>query len=225
MITQEELKELFDYREDGNLIWKTNDHKQKTGDVVGFLGNDIIKIKLYKKMYSLHTLIYIYHNGYIAFGAPLYHINGNKLDNRIENITSEYTKKSFIITQQLLQDKFSYIDGKLFWKHRGRRININTRAGSVNREGYRCIGIGYRHYQEHRIIYIYHYGDIPDGMVIDHIDKNITNNKIENLRLVTNQENNFNRSAKGYTWHKTRKRWYARIGLNNKVIHLGCFVL
>ena len=41
----------------------------------------------------------------------------------------------------------------------------------------------------HRIVWELFNGEIPDGMIIDHIDQNPLNNKIENLRCVTNQIN------------------------------------
>lgn len=45
----------------------------------------------------------------------------------------------------------------------------------------------------HRIIWSLHFGEIPDGFVIDHIDMNKSNNKISNLRAVTPAINSRNR--------------------------------
>ena len=47
----------------------------------------------------------------------------------------------------------------------------------------------------HRLIYSAHYGEIPEGMLIDHIDNNTFNNDISNLRLATRSENNHNRKV------------------------------
>lgn len=41
----------------------------------------------------------------------------------------------------------------------------------------------------HRIIWVLHFGSIPDGMVIDHIDGNKLNNRLENLRAVSQAMN------------------------------------
>lgn len=65
---------------------------------------------------------------------------------------------------------------------------------------------------------------------VDHIDHNRKNNRVENLRWVTNSENNQNRSMnkKGnVSGHKgvsaCRGKWCARIKLNSKEIRLGTF--
>ena len=60
--------------------------------------------------------------------------------------------------------------------------------------------------------------------MIDHINGDKSNNSIENLRVVTNQENQFNQKrAKGYAWCKHAKKWKACIKLNGKNKHLGLF--
>jgi hypothetical protein len=60
---------------------------------------------------------------------------------------------------------------------------------------------------------------------IDHKNHDTKDNTDENLRVVTTQQNHFNRSGvKGYSWDKKNKKWTAQIKLNRKVIHLGRFV-
>ena len=67
--------------------------------------------------------------------------------------------------------------------------------------------------------------DINDSdKQVDHIDGQKTNNCINNLRLVTNQQNSFNRTtAKGFHFDKQRQKYKAQIRLNGKDIHLGYF--
>ena len=48
-----------------------------------------------------------------------------------------------------------------------------------------------------------------------------TDNRICNLRPVTNQQNAFNVNAKGYTWDKFTNKWRSQIMLNGKNICLG----
>jgi len=63
--------------------------------------------------------------------------------------------------------------------------------------------------------------DIND---IDHINNIKTDNRVENLRQVTAQQNCFNRkNTKGYTLHKKTKKWNAYISINKKRIHLGLY--
>lgn len=76
----------------------------------------------------------------------------------------------------------------------------------------------------HRLAWFLHYGNIPNKL-IDHIDGNPSNNKIENLRDVTTQQNSFNRTtAKGYYFDKGKKKYKAQIRLNKKCINLGWFI-
>lgn len=67
---------------------------------------------------------------------------------------------------------------------------------------------------------------------IDHIDNEKTNNTITNLRWVNNSQNQMNMPKrngvftsvyKGVNWHKGHQAWVARVGFENKRIHLGDF--
>lgn len=62
------------------------------------------------------------------------------------------------------------------------------------------------------------------GDEIDHYNHNTLDNRKLNLRIVTHQQNQWNRkNSKGYSWSKFAKKYIARICLNNKLIHLGYF--
>ena len=81
--TQEELKELFDYR-DGWLYWKIKRGKIRVGDRAGGICDNRVLITYYRKKYKAHRLIFLHRHGYL----PEYidHINRDSLDNRIENL-------------------------------------------------------------------------------------------------------------------------------------------
>lgn len=74
-----------------------------------------------------------------------------------------------------------------------------------------------------------HYGPIPEGMQIDHIDHDRTNNAIANLRMIVGKHNQKNMSkainntsgTTGVTWHKGNNKWIAKIQVNGKTINLG----
>ena len=70
-----------------------------------------------------------------------------------------------------------------------------------------------------------------DDRVIDHIDGNGMNNKKQNLRICSQQENGLNRKKyetnisgyKGVGYHKVMGKWQARIQYKNKRIRIGYF--
>lgn len=86
-LTVDLLKHLFDYdKENGNLIWKTKPSQNvKAGDVAGTIcKNSYIQICINKKIYLAHRLVFLMHKGYLP--KTLDHINGDRADNRIENL-------------------------------------------------------------------------------------------------------------------------------------------
>ena len=104
---------------------------------------------------------------------------------------------------------------------------IKIQTGS---KGYKSISISPKQYRLHRVNYYAHnqtwnIHDNSQSNHIDHEDINNLNNNIENLRIVTHQENHFNINCKGYYWHKRSQKWLAQIKLNGKNNHLGLFVL
>lgn len=128
-------------------------------------------------------------------------------------------------SQEELQGLFECRDGQLFWKQGGRGRKVDRPSGSVSKDrGYRSIKFGGVSYYAHRLVYKYHHGALGAGLLIDHINGNKDDNRIENLRLVTPQENTFNQpSAKGYSFNERECKWKARIEVDGKEIHLGSF--
>lgn len=72
--------------------------------------------------------------------------------------------------------------------------NIGDLAGTLMKGGYWRVSVDRKAYLVHRIIWELFNGSIAEGLVIDHIDKNPSNNKISNLRLVTVAVNTRNSS-------------------------------
>jgi hypothetical protein len=90
-----------------------------------------------------------------------------------------------MITQEELHERFTYDSeaGNLINKKK------NVIVGTVHPRGYIVVHINYKLYAVHRLVYIYHHGSIPDEYVIDHIDHNKRNNRIENLQAIKGSEN------------------------------------
>tara|TARA_R110001592_G_scaffold342161_1_gene631834 strand:+ start:503 stop:982 length:480 start_codon:yes stop_codon:yes gene_type:complete len=128
-----------------------------------------------------------------------------------------------------------YEDGKLYvWREMWRKHKLKNPywcevKGSVDkRNGYRYVGINYKNYRFHRLVYFLHHQewDIHNSSIdnsIDHIDRNPLNNNIENLRVVTNQQNAWNTNAKGYYFNKEKGKYQAQICVNCKHKYLGYF--
>ena len=67
---------------------------------------------------------------------------------------------------------------------------------------------------------------VAAGMYCDHRDGDRYNQSRSNLREVTKQQNQHNRTrAKGYYWDKARNKWQAQIRINGKQINLGYYDL
>lgn len=135
-----------------------------------------------------------------------------------------------MITQELVRELFSYEDGIFVWKKQlSYRGKIGKKAGSLSNTGYIQIGIKNMDYLLHRLVFLYHHGYMPK--YIDHIDGNKLNNRIENLRECTNQQNSFNSKIsknntsgiKGISWDKSRNKWQAKCMIDGKTIHIGRF--
>jgi hypothetical protein len=86
MITQSKLHEMFEYRDDGNLIHRhTVQGGKRMGEVAGSPHNmGYRQITICRKKYLIHRLVWLYHYGNIP--DQLDHINGKRSDNRIENL-------------------------------------------------------------------------------------------------------------------------------------------
>ena len=100
---------------------------------------------------------------------------------------------------------------------------------AVNSNGYKTGHIFNIIYRSQRVIWAMETGTWPNE--IDHIDHDRTNNRFENLRAATRQENTRNKSLGvantsgiiGVHWDKRRQKWRATIGIDWKHKHLGWF--
>ena len=87
---------------------------------------------------------------------------------------------------------FGYESGNIYRKDNFKNIPIRATKTSHGKK-YRVAALSIdgkkRMILAHRIIWNIHYGKIPDGMIIDHINNDSLDNRIENLQCITQSEN------------------------------------
>ncbi len=89
-------------------------------------------------------------------------------------------------------------------------------------------------YKIHQLVVMAFLGHTPNGheIVVNHIDNNQLNNRLDNLELVSQRYNtSFARNANGCTFRKKENKWFCsiritnkKININNKRIYLGLFI-
>ena len=134
------------------------------------------------------------------------------------------------ITKEILNFLFDYKDGELYWKFSlSCKSPKGTIAGSIKHDKYRRIGLNKKSYLAHRLIFMMHYGYMPE--IVDHIDGNRLNNRIENLREATKSQNSHNqklskKNTSGYknvTWNERKEKWLVNVRVHSMDFHIGYF--
>jgi len=101
---------------------------------------------------------------------------------------TDRTRKT--LTQERVRELFDYREDG--WLVRKSRTANSTKAGDVvgcpNGRGYLTVMVDWWHLRVHRVIWLWHHGYMPENGV-DHIDRDITNNRIGNLREVSHSCN------------------------------------
>jgi hypothetical protein len=110
-----------------------------------------------------------------------------------------------------------------------RRMKTRNKPVISKSQGYVVIGIYGKQYRVHRVAWFIYYGSWPHGD-IDHINCIRADNRIENLRICNDSQNQCNKTKyrgtsryKGVDLHKASGLWRARIRKNYKVRELGYF--
>ena len=95
--------------------------------------------------------------------------------------------------------------------HNGTRCRAGSPVKGTSHNGYVRVQVGGVLSLAHRLVWELHNGEIPPGFVIDHINRNKSDNRICNLRLATYSQNSQNvlvsprkvsRLPKGVTAHQ-----------------------
>ncbi len=137
-----------------------------------------------------------------------------------------------MLTQAEVKRLFDYrSDGELIWK-----VQINSRAlvgnvaGCLNNKGYKVTRVDGKFYKNHRLVWLWHHGYFPEHG-LDHIDRNPSNNRIENLREVSQSCNMRNVKQRinnmsgvtGVSWLEKNNKWQVHIKIPNKAVYLGLY--
>ena len=123
-------------------------------------------------------------------------------------------------------------DGTFTWVDVGRskKVKVGDIAGGLNSHGYMTIKMGVYIYLQHRLAWLYVYGEWPGGS-IDHKNRNRSDNSINNLRVLSFSDNGLNlnissRNKSGTTgvcWYNRNNRWVSEIRVRGVVHNLGSY--
>lgn len=132
------------------------------------------------------------------------------------------------ILEMLVGDRWVYLDdGDLPLLAKYRWSMTRGKSGDVYARAYIGGGRGAAQYARmHRFIL-----EAPDGMDVDHINRNTLDNRRVNLRVVTRSQNLHNTDAprhnksgrKGVCWYPKYEKWRAFITINKRQTTLGYF--
>ena len=134
------------------------------------------------------------------------------------------------ISQDRLHELFEYKDGQLIWKiSRGGSAKKGSVAGRKVKQNYTQIEVDRKTYYLHRLVFIYHNGYCPK--ILDHIDGNPDNNKLENLREATMSENQMNSKLnvnsstkmKNVNWNTEANKYRVELSVNGKNKFIGYY--
>ena len=136
------------------------------------------------------------------------------------------------LTQQDLKKRLVYDEdcGEFRWIHPSTKLPAGRVTNSKNVYGYIQINIEGHVFLAHRLAWLYVYGVWPKTQ-LDHIDRDRTNNAINNLREVSHKQNAENAKMRvdntsgfrGVTYRPSSNKWIAQIQSDGRNYYLGSF--
>ena len=126
--------------------------------------------------------------------------------------------------------RFDPEQGRFFYIKRRSQQDAGNMAGTAVWTGHRRIRLFRHDYMEHHLVWLWAHGELPPkGMTVDHINRNPSDNRPENLRLANRSQQNINQSgSRGKSGIRGVRqipngKWTACIYVKGKEKHLGCF--
>lgn len=229
-LTQERLRELLHYDlETGDFKWIAGDFK---GRLAGWVASGRRIIRIDGIQFYASRLAWLYVTGEWTDG--IYTLDCNKLNTKWSNLRKRRLKGE-PLTQEYLKEILDYNPetGIFVWKtDHGSGQFVGSVAGTIHKKGYIYILINRQGFKAHKLAWLYMTGYYPNPKKqIDHKNNTKNDNRWENLRLVTNQQNCINKRLgikntsgyKGVTWCKSLNKWRAQTSYNRKKIFIGYF--
>lgn len=101
------------------------------------------------------------------------------------------------LTAEKLREKLDYcrLTGNFYWRKSHKSISAGDVAGSKNGQGYVYITIAGKKHLAHRLAWLYVHGRWPDAL-LDHKDRDRSNNRFLNLREASHSESSANRGCR-----------------------------
>jgi hypothetical protein len=142
--------------------------------------------------YEAKTLEQNLIDAYLVAGVIL--LNKAKTTCQVLNLNTEVLEK-YVKYDETSPTKLRWIVNTFSGRGASRPMKkIGETAGSLSTVGGYCtVNIDKVKYQIHRVVWVLHNDQIPDTMVIDHINRDRLNNSIHNLRCVTQSVNSKNK--------------------------------
>jgi len=136
------------------------------------------------------------------------------------------SETNFTLTKEYLHQVFEYKDGGLYWKISKQAICVGSKAGTIDySRPYVRITLHGKRYQEHHLVFLMFNGFLPKQ--IDHINNIKNDNRIENLRICTASQNQFNTKPKNLyknvSFYKRTGKWQVQLKVKQITLHFGFF--
>jgi len=161
--------------------------------------------------------------------------SGSDMSIKDEGATFDNSSKETLSALEWFKANTYVVDGVLYWNSGESNARLRSSrlayrpAGCISVRGYIQVRMYKDKFMAHRIIWALHYGLWPKNG-IDHINGIKTDNRIENMREVTQFSNskNAHKYPRREPWIATgiirrKSKFYAHAQVDNKSIHIGTF--